>query len=270
VQLSSFSKSVGSRRTSHALRWTWAAIAIVSHSYVNAETFEIDDATDSAAPLNYKTESGKHKTDADQHIKPGEIQAENKGVGLDEDAHLPADDDIQTSIKKNNRCLKRAQTEIWVDRLRAGTHTRLCNTASWVDGLFGDEEDFRGEEFRGKVSLGFKHDEIEGIDPRLRVRIRTKVPNASKRMNAFIGRVEEDSYVSNTEVNQDRLTNVGLRSTNDEDSEWLVGLGYRTPSKDNNGWDVSVGENRTNCFLAQKRRLWRQQQSRPYSNSWRP
>jgi len=103
---------------------------------------------------------------------------------------------------KNNGCIKAAPSEIWVDKLRAGTHTRLCNTAGWLDGLFGDEEDFKGEDFRGKISLGFRHDEIEGIDPRLRVRIRTKLPNVSKRLNAFVGRVEEDSYISNTEVNQ--------------------------------------------------------------------
>lgn len=147
----------------------------------------------------------------------------------------------ESANKKDNGCRKNAPSHVWVDRLRAGTHTRLCNTVSWVDGLFGEEHQFKGEDFRGKISVGFKHDEIEGLDPRLRVRIRTKLPNVSNRFNAFVGRVEEDSYVSNTEVNEDRLNNVGLRSTNDEDSEWLVGLGYRSPSKDQNGWDFSVG-----------------------------
>jgi len=153
----------------------------------------------------------------------------------------PLEDDDTAKQLKENGCRKIATSEIWVDRLRAGTHTRLCNTASWVDGLFGEEHQFDGRNFRGKISVGYKHDEIEGFDPRLRVRIRTKLPNVSSRLNAFIGRVEEDSYISNTEVNEDRLNNVGLRSTNDEDSEWLVGLGYRTPTKDNNGWDFSVG-----------------------------
>ncbi len=147
----------------------------------------------------------------------------------------------ESTKKKENGCKKNATSDIWVDRLRAGTHTRLCNTASWVDGLFGEEHQFNGEDFRGKISVGFREDEVEGLDPRLRVRIRTKLPNVSNRFNAFVGRVEEDSYVSNTEVNEDRLNNVGLRSTNDDDSEWLVGLGYRSPSKDHNGWDFSVG-----------------------------
>ena len=154
--------------------------------------------------------------DADQETiatSPLEDDLENDGNSTSE-----AGNTEETPI--NNGCRKNPSSDVWVDKFRAGTHTRLCNTAWWLDGLFGDEERFRGEEFRGKVSIGFKHDEIEGIDPRLRVRVRTKLPNVSRRLNAFVGRVEEDSYVSNTEINQDRLNNVGLRSTNDDDSEW--------------------------------------------------
>lgn len=147
----------------------------------------------------------------------------------------------ENSDAEKNGCHRHAESKVWVDRLRADTHTRLCRTASWVDGLFGHEQPFKGEDFRGKVSVGFRHDEIDGIDPRLRIRLRTHLPNMSNRFDAFIGRVEEDSYISNTEVKEDRLNNVGLRSTNDEDSEWLIGLGYRSPNANNNGWDFSVG-----------------------------
>ena len=138
-------------------------------------------------------------------------------------SELQQDIEIRRANEDNN-CKQVAATESWVDQLRAGTHSRLCNGVSWLDGLFGDEKRFKGEDFSGKISIGFKEDELEGSDQRLRVRIRSKLPNASDRIDAFIGRVEEDSYISNTEVSQDRLNNPGLRSTNDEDSEWLVGL----------------------------------------------
>ena len=150
-------------------------------------------------------------------------------------------DSDQTKDKDDNGCAAERASDEWVDGLRAETHSRLCNTAGWLDGLFGDNEKFEGEEFTGKLSIGFKQDEIDGLDPRVRVRINAELPNVSKRLKAFVGRVEEDSYIANTEVNEDRLNNVGLKSTNDEDSEWLVGLGYRSPNKDNNGFDVSVG-----------------------------
>jgi len=155
---------------------------------------------------------------------------------------------IETDTKLDSRCKREAESEEWLDRMRAGTHSRMCYGASWLDGLFGDDERFQGENFSGKVSLGFKEDEVEGLDPRLRVRIRAKLPNVSNRFDAFLGRVEEDSFISNTEVAQDRLTNVGLRSTNDEDSEWLVGLGYRRPTKDHNGFDFSVGAKLSSGF----------------------
>ncbi len=145
-----------------------------------------------------------------------------------------------TSIEGNGCTYNRASDE-WIDGMRASSHSRLCNTASWLDGLFGDEQRFNGEDFRGKLSIGFKQDEIDGFDPRLRVRIKTKLPNVSNRFNAFLGRVEEDNYVANTDIREDRLTSVGQRSSDDDDSEWLVGLGYRSPSKDNNGFDLSVG-----------------------------
>lgn len=142
---------------------------------------------------------------------------------------------------RESNCKRDKASDEWIDGVRASTHSRLCNTASWIDGLFGKNERFNGDEFMGKISLGFRHDEIDGFDPRLRVKIKTDLPNVSKKYKAFIGRVEEDSYISNTEVENDRLNNVGLRSTGDEDNEWLVGLGYRSPNPDSNGFDFSLG-----------------------------
>ena len=180
----------------------------------------------------------------DKHTDGSQITPADAPVTTVTHAEVSKDGElIEKSDKasKRYRCALEPESDELVDRVRASTHTRLCNTAGWLDGLFGDQERYRGEEFRGKISVGLKHDEIEGLDPRLRVRVKTKLPNVSKRFNAFFGRVEEDSFVANTEVNEDRLNNVGLRSTNDEDSEWLVGLGYRGPSADYNGWDYSVG-----------------------------
>lgn len=175
------------------------------------------------------------------NVQPFEQASEPEGDTLD--SAEPFD---EFNVKTKNRrrpeeCVVKPDSEEWVDKMRSRTHSGLCFTADWVDGLFGDEHKFDGESFRGKVSIGFREDEIEGFDPRLRVRIKTKLPNMSKRFNAFIGRVEEDSYISNTEVDQDQVNAVGLRSTNDDDSEWLIGIGYRDPESRDDGFDVSVG-----------------------------
>ncbi len=143
--------------------------------------------------------------------------------------------------KRIKKCVSKAPTDEIVDRIRSGAHQGMCRSVAWLDSLFGDEYEFDDTDFSGKLSLGFRQDEYEGFDPRIRVRIRAKLPNASKRLNAFIGRVEEDSYISDTEVAQDSISAVGLRSTNDDDDEWLLGLGYRDPGRLNNGFDYSVG-----------------------------
>ena len=155
-----------------------------------------------------------------------------------EDNHL--DESKQDSVD-DTQCDRQRSSSEWIDGMRASTHSKLCHTASWIDGLFGKKERFNGNDFIGKVSLGFRHDEIDGFDPRLRIKVKTDLPNVSKRFNAFVGRVEEDSFISNTEVSNDRLNNVGLRSTGDDENEWLVGLGYRSPDANSNGLDFSLG-----------------------------
>jgi len=147
----------------------------------------------------------------------------------------------QASDDEQTICSRDPESEEFVDRLRTQTHKNMCRTAAWLDGLFGDEHQFDDTNFSGKLSIGFRADETDGFDPRVRVRVRTKLPNVSNRMNAFFGRVEEDSFISETEVSQDRINNVGLRSTNDDDSEWLFGLGYRNPNSRHNGFDYSIG-----------------------------
>ena len=111
------------------------------------------------------------------------------------------------------------KTEDWMDSFRSSTNNKLCSTVLWIDGLFGDKHRFDDRSFSGKISLGFREDETEGSDPRLRVRIKARLPNVSSRLNAFIGRVEEDSYISNTEVDRDQVNAVGLRSVDDDDDE---------------------------------------------------
>ena len=143
--------------------------------------------------------------------------------------------------EKKRKCYTQAASPEWIDRFRSGTHERLCRTVMWVDSRFGQEHDFQDEKFRGKVAIGFRDDEKEGFDPRLRVRIKARLPNVSERLNAFIGRVDEDGYVSNTESRQQNITNSNLRSNNLDEDDWLIGLGYRNPNKSGDGFDLSVG-----------------------------
>lgn len=171
------------------------------------------------------------------------------------------------------KCFFEAASDEWIDRMRSDTHSRVCRAVFWVDRKFGEEYEFDDENLTGKLSLGFREDEIDGFDPKLRIRIRTKLPNVSDRLNAFVGRVEEDSYISNTEVDDGSVSNVGLRSTNDEEDDWLIGLGYRDPNRLDNGFDFSVGAKLSSglapyakvahryLFKASEQHLWRATQT---------
>ena len=149
---------------------------------------------------------------------------------------------------KSERCLFYAEQEDWVDSLRESTHGGLCHTAMWIDSLFGDEHQFNDSDFTAKLSVGFRQDEAEGFDPRVRVRINTRLPNVSRRFNAFVGRVDEEDYISNTEVDRDRVSAVGLRSTDADEAEWLIGIGYRDPKRRGNGFDYSIGAKLSHGF----------------------
>ena len=211
------------------MKITLFQLLITGSIYSSTALVFAQDSLDVEAEKVLETPANSSSIPAEGYIPPPE------GYLVSDDGSLIAESE------NDNLCKHQRNGDDWIDGVRASTHSKLCNTVSWVDGLFGKQEQFQGDDFIGKVSLGFRHDEIEGFDPRLRIKIKTDLPNVSKRFNAFVGRVEEDSYISNTEINNDRLNNVGFRSTGDEDNEWLVGLGYRPPSHDSNGFDLSLG-----------------------------
>lgn len=178
-------------------------------------------------------------------------------------------DPKESKNSDDQKCLTELESDEWIDRMRHKTHHRVCRSVLWVDALFGDEHEFNDDNFAGKVSIGFREDEDEGFDPKLRVRIKTRLPNVSDRLNAFIGRVEQDSYISNTEIDEGSLSQVGLRSVNDEEDEWLIGLGYRNPDKNSNGFDVSVGAKISSGLQTYARLAHRHLFQPSERNSWR-
>ena len=152
-----------------------------------------------------------------------------------------ASGDNNSNKAKTDTCEGPKAQEHRIDRIRRSTHTRLCNTVRWIDSRFGDDHEFNDKEFTALVSVGFRQDESDGFDPRVRVRIKAELPNVSSRFNAFVGRVDGESYISNTETEGNRVNNVGLRSNDVQDDEWLIGLGYRRAKEDRRGFDYSVG-----------------------------
>jgi hypothetical protein len=114
-----------------------------------------------------------------------------------------------------------------------------CHTFRWFDGLFGDSQDFDESAVNGMVTAGTEYTEYEGFDPKLRFRVRAPLPNMSTRWDVILGRVDEESEVSDTTGQDKVFYNPGVVDRG-EDSEWLLGLGHRGAAH-KSGLDYSLG-----------------------------
>ena len=144
----------------------------------------------------------------------------------------------EPSITPMEGCAQRDQDDsTMLERVRRRLTVTACASSAWLDGLFGDQ--FRYDEYRatyGRVSAGGLWSDYDGFDPRLRFRVRLKLPQWDDRITAFAGRVGEDDYISDTEGDFEALP---TRQFGDlEDESVLVGLGYSSPERTGNDFDA--------------------------------
>ena len=114
-----------------------------------------------------------------------------------------------------------------------------CYTFRWFDSWWGHEHDFDESQVNGWIIGGVDYRQYDGFDPRLRLKVRAPLPNLDTRWDILLGRVDDDAYISDTEVRENALYSSGLIDRGREDS-WLLGLGHRR-SANRKGWDWSAG-----------------------------
>jgi hypothetical protein len=114
-----------------------------------------------------------------------------------------------------------------------------CHTFRWFDSWWGDTHDFPEEQVSGWATMGLDYSQFDGIDGRLRLKVRSPLPNMSSRWSLIVGRVDDEAFVSDTQPTDSTFYNPGIISRGEEDS-WLLGLGHRRGRRDK-GWDWSVG-----------------------------
>lgn len=127
-----------------------------------------------------------------------------------------------------------------LERMRRRLTVSACASSAWIDSLFGDE--LRYDQYRatyGTVSAGALWSDYDGLDPRLRFRVRLQLPQWDERISAFAGRVGEEDYVSDSEGDFDALPT--RQFGNIEDESVLVGLGYSSSERTGNDFDAGVG-----------------------------
>jgi hypothetical protein len=136
--------------------------------------------------------------------------------------------------------LEREGDDVMVDDARRKLFETLCGASLWFDGLFGEGRDVAAaRSVYGRAELSFVHSEVEGFKVRGRLRVRVKLPNLENRVEAFLGREDEED-----EVIRGREEGFALRSQflGVESSErWLGGLGYSVPGNFRVKRDFRVG-----------------------------
>ena len=113
----------------------------------------------------------------------------------------------------------------WLDIVQRGIFRSVCSSARWFDGLFGGSR-FDGEAAApwGRLSVDTVYDELEGLEASVGFRAEVDLPTFDQRLKAFLGREDEEDFVSARNEDFEQLPELFRE---DVDRQWLFGLGYR-------------------------------------------
>lgn len=129
-------------------------------------------------------------------------------------------------------------SDTFLDRVNRHLYHTVCGTSRWFDGFFGDDRAY-DESLRtfGHVNLGVLWTDRDGLDPRLRSRIHVDLPNIERRFHGFVGRVDRDSFLSDTEEYGD----TGQTPAEEQSFDWLLGIGSTPIDRGRRRLSLSAG-----------------------------
>lgn len=127
-----------------------------------------------------------------------------------------------------------------LDAMREGLERGVCNSARFVDRLFGREHEYSEyeDQSNGRASVTLGWNELDQFEVDTRFRVSVNLPQINERFNATIGRASRDEFVA------DELTVVGPSVgafSDDEPAEWFAGVGYRVLRNRNSRFDLGAG-----------------------------
>jgi hypothetical protein len=136
---------------------------------------------------------------------------------------------VREQLIEGGPCVEpKPEGEPAIDAARRRLFQTICGAALWFDGLFGEQRHvWAAERATGRLELSLTESEFWGFKARTRFNVRVRFPNIDERLDAFIGRDDEDEFV------RDRNEGFALRSQfrqlEDEEDRWVAGLGYGLP-----------------------------------------
>jgi hypothetical protein len=127
-----------------------------------------------------------------------------------------------------------------LDSVRAGLERRVCASARWFDGLFGDAREY--EEFyrnsHGRLGLALNWDELDEFDVHARFRANLVLPQLDRRFNAVIGRDDPETFVNDS---YDEVAYLPGSFSDDASAEWYAGVNYLARSDSRRVVDLGAG-----------------------------
>lgn len=136
--------------------------------------------------------------------------------------------------------LSPAQRLALLDRSQQVVAAVVNNTAMWFDGLFATAElENRSAMTTGRLALGSRWDERDGLKNRFRFAARVPLPELQRRVRLVLGRSDTDDLLDGSESNEIKTVPDEFNDTEDED--WFLGLGYRPNGSLASGPDAGVG-----------------------------
>ncbi len=126
----------------------------------------------------------------------------------------------------------------WIDRAHDGMFRAVWRSAMRMDQWFGsDASEAAYLQTSGSIAPALLWDEYDGFQPRLRFQVDVPLPQLNERFHAFIGRVNRDEYVTESEPGSGAFAQ---QYGPTEDDETLFGIRYRDPT-DGGHWDADAG-----------------------------
>jgi hypothetical protein len=150
-------------------------------------------------------------------------------------------DDEAASQDEPSPCPSSFRDQVeWLSKVRTGLEYSVCIAAYRVDSLFGNRDEAELDEARavyGRLRLGTYWDGYDGFDPELRLRASYPLPSVKQRARAIIGRGTDEELIEGAP----REIDSGGLFSDEEDVNWLVGLGYNRIRSRNSRLDFGAG-----------------------------
>jgi hypothetical protein len=131
------------------------------------------------------------------------------------------------------------QRYAWLDSVQDTVYNTLWRTAMHVDRWFGSQEpESAYQKISGSIAPALLWDQYNGFRELVRFHADVPLPQINERFHAFIGRVNPEEFISESQSASGAFANPFAPAPQDQT---LLGLQYQEPVRQGARWDAGVG-----------------------------